>query len=254
MEINKIYNENCLETMARMPDNFVDLTVTSPPYNINGTNRYNNFKLNYDVYNDNLPIDKYFDFINDIIIELLRVTKYHIFFNIAELSGNKGILKNILTKFNNNIKDIFIWAKNNPMPFVTNGTIQSSFEYIICISKDFPKQKKFTYHNFKNRLVTNCLIHSVNSGKENDVHSFAFPMWLPEYFINHFSKEEDLIYDPFMGSGTTAKMALLLKRNFIGSEISKKYCEIAEKRIKQNTGFFELEFLNKNTEKQDKFF
>ena len=171
IEINKIYNENCLDTMGRMPNNFVDLVITSPPYNIKNTGRGNDkIKLKYDIYNDNLPIDEYFDFINSIITELLRVTKYHIFFNIAELTGNKGILKNIFDNFSNNIKDIFIWAKTNPMPFLNEGQIQSAFEYIICFSKDKPEQKIFTYHNFQNRLVSNCLIAPVNNNF-NEHHS-----------------------------------------------------------------------------------
>ena len=59
-----------------------------------------------------------------------------------------------------------------------------------------------------------------------------FPEELADHIVS-WSNEYDLIYDPFMGSGTTAKMALLCNRNFIGSEISKEYCEIANERINQ---------------------
>ena len=63
-------------------------------------------------------------------------------------------------------------------------------------------------------------------------HTAIFPEKLAADQINTWSNEGDLIYDPFMGSGTTAKMAILNNRNYIGSEISKEYCEIAEQRIK----------------------
>jgi site-specific DNA-methyltransferase (adenine-specific) len=72
----------------------------------------------------------------------------------------------------------------------------------------------------------------VNSGKENEGHSFAFGDWLPSFFIVNFSKEGDLVYDPFMGSGTTAKAAHIYKRKWIGSEISKEYVLKANKRLK----------------------
>ena len=65
-------------------------------------------------------------------------------------------------------------------------------------------------------------------------HSAIFPEQLANDHIISWSNENDLVYDPFMGSGTTAKMAILNKRNWIGSEISKEYCEIAEKRINEN--------------------
>ena len=64
-------------------------------------------------------------------------------------------------------------------------------------------------------------------------HPSVFPEKLANDHIISWSNEGDLVYDPFMGSGTTAKMAMLNNRNFIGSEISKEYCEIAEKRIKE---------------------
>jgi site-specific DNA-methyltransferase (adenine-specific) len=80
--------------------------------------------------------------------------------------------------------------------------------------------------------MKNVIIKPVNSGKENKGHSFAFGDWLPNHFINYFSKEGDLIYDSFMGTGTTAKSAHIYNRNWIGSEISKNYVDIAEKRLK----------------------
>ena len=72
------------------------------------------------------------------------------------------------------------------------------------------------------------------AGKRVDGHPAQFPEQLANDHIISWSNEGDLVYDPFMGSGTTAKMAILNQRNWIGSEISKEYCEIAEKRINEN--------------------
>jgi DNA modification methylase len=239
MEINKIYNENCLETMAKMPDNFIDLTVTSPPYNI-GKNRVNgdfNTNITYSEYNDNLSKEDYFMQTKIWIDELLRVTKHHIFWNIQEVSGNKGIIAFIMNEYKDNIKEVFIWAKTNTQPSIVETMCGSGYEYIFCISKDNPSSRKFNYCNFNNRkggenICHNVIIKPVNSGNENGGHSFAFGEWLPNLFINKFSKEGDLIYDPFMGSGTTAKSAHIYKRNWIGSELSQEYVDLANKRLK----------------------
>ncbi len=235
MEVNKIYNENCLDFMARLPDNFVDLTVTSPPYNLGKSGINGGFnKKNYNCYNDNLDVQEYFAQTKKWIDELLRVTKHHIFYNIQEISGNKGIIRFILNEYNAQIKETFIWAKNNPPSCIIDTMCGSGFEYIFCISKDNPESRKFNYCNFSNKngdYIKNVFIKPVNSGKENSGHSFSFGIWLPKYFINYFSKENDLIYDAFMGSGTTAVASIIYNRNWIGSEISKEYCDIANKRI-----------------------
>lgn len=236
---NKIYNECCLKTMERMEDNFIDVVVTSPPYNI-GLSRINGGfnKKQYSNYSDNLEKDEYFKQTKIWIDELLRVTKHHVFYNIQELTGNRGIVSFITNEYKDHLKETFIWAKPNPPSPIVDTMVSSGFEYIFCFSKDNPQKRSFTYCNFSQRsgdYVGNCIIKPVNSGRENKGHSFAFGDWLPGYFINHFSKEGDLIYDPFMGTGTTAKSSHIYKRNWIGSEISPEYLKIAEKRIKVYT-------------------
>lgn len=239
LEINKIYCESNLETMARMPDNFVDIVVTSPPYNI-GKNRINgdfNTDISYKEYKDNLSKDQYFQQSKQWIDELLRVAKYHVFWNIQEVTGNKGIIAFLMNEYKDTIKEVFIWAKSNTPPSIVDTMCGSGYEYIFCFSNDKPETRKFNYCNFSNRsgginICHNVIIKPVNNGKENGGHSFAFGDWLPRYFINYFSKEGDLIYDPFMGTGTTAKAAHLLKRNWIGSEITQDYVDLANKRLK----------------------
>lgn len=236
LEINKIYCESNLETMARMPDNFIDIVITSPPYNI-GANRLNSGKSKtYNEYKDELTREEYFQQTKIWIDELLRVTKYHIFWNVQEISGNKGIVKFLLNTYNEQLKETFIWAKKNPQASIVEHMAGSAFEYIFCFSKDQPEKRSFTHCDFNNRVsgqqVYNCIIKPSNSNIETKGHSFAFDEWLPSYFIKYFSKENDIVYDPFMGTGTTAKMAHIYKRNWIGSEISQEYVDLANKRIK----------------------
>jgi len=237
MKLNKIYNEDCLTTMKNMEDNFVDIVVTSPPYNIGKGRRNGNDSksLSYDTYSDDLPLEEYFNQTSLWIDELYRITKYHIFYNIQEVSGNKGIINYIMSNYKDKIKHIFFWAKPNPPSTILDTGVANGIEYIFCISKDNPSKQNFSYCNFSNYkgdYIKNVIIKPVNSDKETDGHSFAFGDWLPKHFINYFSKEGDLVYDPFMGTGTTAKASHLLKRNWIGSEVSEKYTKLANKRLK----------------------
>lgn len=240
MEINKIYHEKCEETMFRMEDNFVDMVITSPPYNI-GKNRINgdfNTGIRYDDYEDDMTKEDYFEQSKKWINELLRVTKHHVFWNVQEVTGNKGIVKYLLTEFEQYHKETFIWAKTNPPPSIVDKMVGSGFEYIFCFSHDNPGRRAFEYCDFSNRsgggkICHNVIMKPVNSGKENQGMSFAFPEWMPGYFIKHFSKKNDLIYDPFIGSGTTGKVAHNYERRWIGSEISASTIKKANKRIKK---------------------
>ena len=225
-----------MKTMSKMPDNFIDVIITSPPYNI-GNGRKNGQRkksISYDNYNDNLTKDDYFKQTGIWLDQMLRITKYHIFYNIQEIKGNKGIIKYLYQNYSKYLKDVFIWAKTNPPSCINDKGISKGYEYIFCFSKDNPDKSVFEYCNFSNYngdYIRNIIIKPVNKDKENQGHSFAFGDWLPKHFINYFSKKNDLIYDPFMGTGTTAKASILLDRNYIGSELSKKYCDIAEKRL-----------------------
>lgn len=233
MELNKIHNEDCLDTMKKMSDDYVDVTITSPPYNLGGIRiNGNGVKRSYKTYSDDLPIEEYFEQTKRWIDELLRITKYHIFWNIGEYKGCKGIAAFIMNEYKDNLKETFIWGKPNPLPSSQNGIITNSYEYIFCISKDNPQEKKFTHHNIEG-MTKNLIYKTVNNGKENGDHGYAFGDWLPKHFIHHFSKEGDIIYDPFMGSGTTAKAAHLLKRSWIGSELSSDYVDLANKRLEK---------------------
>jgi site-specific DNA-methyltransferase (adenine-specific) len=139
MEINKIYCESNLETMAKMPNNFVDYVLTSPPYNVGYNQMNGDDTKKYKDYKDNL--DDYFLNQKNLIDELLRVTKNHIFYNIQMLGNNKVDFLNLLGHFKDNIKDIIIWQKNM-IPHIEQGVISSSFEFIIIFSNQQPEKKE----------------------------------------------------------------------------------------------------------------
>ena len=256
MEINKIYNENCLDTMAKMPDNFIDLTVTSPPYD--GLRTYNGYSFPFE----------------DIAKELYRVTKQGgvVVWVVGDATKNGC---ESLTSFKQaiyfvehcgfNLHDTMIYAKQNPIP-LTHNRYEQQFEYMFVFSKGKPKtfnglkekskyggemasrtrsfyktntESEPTIQNKRDvisdeKLRNNIWYYIVGSTQTGKIkHPAMFPEQLASDQILSWSNENDLVYDCFMGSGTVAKTSILSNRNWIGSEISNEYCNIIEEEVKK---------------------
>ena len=245
-----IYNEDCLDTMKKMPDNLIDLTVTSPPYD--NLRKYNGYSFDFE----------------SIARELFRVTKVGgvVVWVVgdATIKGSETgtSFKQALyfKEIGFNLHDTMIYHKLNYPP-LTHNRYEQCFEYMFVFSKGKPKVfypiKIETKH--KGRVPSGTFYHkssqntptkannnkSVNEfkikqnifdyvvGGKKDGHPAPFPEKLAEDHIKSWSNEGDIILDPMNGSGTTTKMAKLLKRNFIGIEISPEYCEIAKQRLRQ---------------------
>lgn len=225
MELNKIYNEDCLETMAKMPDNFIDLTVTSPPYNL-GVKHHTGNKVfeAYDEYIDDMPEDEYQQQQINVLNEIYRATKQ----GGSIMYNHKNRIKNgkqitpyeWLLKTEWTLKQEVVWF-NGSQNF-DKCRFYPMTERIYWLSKG-------ANTNFTNAINQHDLIKDTAEGTDKE-HKRAFPVKLARRFIVCFPDAE-LIFDPYMGSGTTAIAAIKEKRNFIGSELSKEYCDIAEKRL-----------------------
>lgn len=267
MEINKIYNENCLETLSRMPDNFLDLVVTSPPYD--SLREYTNEACwNFDVF-------------QKIAKELYRVIKEGgcVVWVVGDATVNGSetgtSFKQALyfKECGFRLHDTMIYHKYSPP--LTHNRYEQHFEFMFVFSKDTPitfnplMDKKLykdnrTHTNIRrekdgssdmgfsskkeNKIRGNVWKYNIGGGhvtadKIAYSHPAIFPESLAKDHILSWSNEGNLIYDPFGGSGTTCKMAKLLNRNWIMSEISEKYCNIAKDRI------FNHHFLGKDTNK-----
>jgi len=226
LELNTIYNESNLVTMAKMPNDYVDYVLTSPPYNV-GKNGMVDAK--YNDYTDNL--DDYYENQKKLINELLRVTKKHVFYNVQMLANNKIDFLKLIGYFNDKIKDIIIWQKNG-IPHIEPGILNSAFEFIIIYSNDYPNKKKFYDANFKgnfNNVIKTLNSHSNPFAKK---HKAIMPLDIPRMLMQKFGKAKDIWYDPYMGTGTTSVAAIMEDRKFIGSEISREYCELIKDRLK----------------------
>ena len=136
----------------------------------------------------------------------------------------------MLGRFCKEIKEFIIWDKKIAEPAIMGNVLNSEFEMIIVFDKETSRQRLFQNGNFDRGTLSNIFrISKSDAGAEK--HKATFPLKLPKTIINYFSSEGQIIYDPFMGLGTTAIAAIELKRNWIGSEISSEYVQIAEKRI-----------------------
>lgn len=230
-DINKIYNEDCLITMKRLDDKSVDNVITSPPYNVGYNNMHGKDITKYKLYDDSKNNEFYENWLYNVIDELLRVTKNHIFFNIQMLGNNKNTVLKLFGKYEKNIKDIIIWNKKIAPPHIEEGVMNSKFEFIIIFSNQNPEKKKFYDGKFKGNF--NNVIDGLSaSGNEYaKIHKATYPLYLPRTILQKFGEKNDIIYDPFMGTGTTALACLMENRKYIGSEIDTEYIKLINKRL-----------------------
>jgi DNA modification methylase len=235
IELNKIYIENCLETMKRMPDNFVDLVLTSPPY-------------------DNLrEYEGYvFDF-EGIAKELYRITKTALVWVVGDATikgsetGTSFRQALFFKELGFKLHDTMIYEKNSPAyPAQRNSNRYTQiFEYMFILSKgELPHQlicdkpNKWAGHkDFSGKLKNPVPEFSPRNNIWKYVTSFngykhpaPFPEQLAIDHIISWSRPDEIIYDPFLGSGTTTAAAAILGRNWIGSEISENYANLAIER------------------------
>ncbi|MDW8296835.1 MAG: site-specific DNA-methyltransferase [Raineya sp.] len=251
MEINKIYCEDCLATMQKMPNNFVDFIITSPPYD--DIRNYNGYRFEFE----------------KIAHELYRILKEGsvMIWVVADATINgseTGTSFKQALYFKEQVgfllHDTMIYYKNNPMP-QTGKRYHQHFEYMFAFSKGSPRTfnpiteptKYRGIANMKNRgkngsleyekvlrttekKVGNVFFYSIGGGiSTKDKIAYHHPAIFPEQLVYDqiytWTNEGDLVYDPFMGSGTTAKVAQMMKRKWIGSEISAEYVKIAKIRL-----------------------
>ena len=259
MDIGKIYLESCTDTLSRMPDDLIDMTITSPPYD--DLRDYNGYHCPVDEIAEGLfaktkPGGVVIWVVGDRTIngdETLSSFKHAFAFKEAGFR----------------VHDTMIYAKNNPIPSDCGLRYRQCFEYMFCFSKERPKtfnpivqtinqEKAFKSfritkvgrndlaHNHvapKQRKVDNIFYYgdseifyyNVGTSSSKDKVAFSHPAIFPEQLaydqISTWTNAGDLVYDCFMGSGTTAKIAHQLGRRWLGSEVSSEYVAIAEQRL-----------------------
>lgn len=245
IKLDHIYNEDCLDTLKRMKNDSIDCVITSPPYNMNLRIRNGKYcsrqivkelSTKYSNFNDNLPIEEYNKFHSLVLTELLRVSKV-VFYNIQIVTGSKRSIFKMIGDFHENLKDIIVWDKGVAQPAMQQQVLNRRTELILVFEKDYPISRQFRYANFERGTLTD--IWEIKRGKKiSKEHGAIFPEELVSKIVENFTNIGEVVYDPFMGLGTTAVVCKKLKRKFVGSEISKPYLSIIEERLKNVGGLF----------------
>lgn len=237
----KLIQGDCLEKMKDIPNASFDLTLTSPPYNMNLRIRNGKYcsrqiikelSTKYERYADNLPMQEYYEFNRKVIKELLRISDL-VFYNVQFLTGNKPALFKIIGEFHDKIKEFIVWDKINSQPAIRDKVLNSRFEAILVLQNNGAKARRFETANFQRGTLEN--LWQIKRGtKVSDSHAAVFPLELAELVISNFSNNQAKIFDPFMGTGTTGVACKNLNRDFIGIELDTEYYKIAEKRINES--------------------
>ena len=231
---------DCLEFMRSLPDGCVDLIVTSPPYNKNAHasanvkpwkgESWSNMRgrqIAYDVYSDDMPQEQYEAWQKDVISECLRILKDtgSLFYNHKDIISEGRIIPPRWV-YDFPVHQQLIWERPGT-PALDPHYFFPVTEYIYWFVKD-PKKAYFNRDNVAQRSSV------WRFNLERNAHPAPFPLALVQKCIASSAPPYALVYDPFMGSGTTA-IAVIQSgegREFIGTEISPKYVEMANERIR----------------------
>lgn len=219
MELNKIYNEDCIEGMKNISDNSIDLIVTDPPYLVKyktGRRKDKSHKFTKEILNDDNE-----QLLKDYIKECHRIMKDDTAMYMFCSSNKVDFFKQELDQYFT-IKNMIIWVKNSH----TAGDLQSAFgrkyEIVFLVNKGRSK--------FNGTRLTDVWEFKRVAGK-GQLHQNQKPVEMIEQCIEKHSNENDVVFDGFMGSGTTAIACINTNRNYIGFELDEEYYETSIKRI-----------------------
>jgi len=211
LEINKVYNMDCIQALKELPDESVDCIITDPPYGINyESNRYKHKNPHKPIENDDtlfIPLD-----------ELWRILK--------PTGAMFVFYSHKVPLLDKRVKNVIIWVKNNWTAGDLTGDFGNQYECIAYMPKDGFKIHSKRYSNIWNfdRVAPDKLKHPTQK-----------PITIIRRIIECSTKEGEIVLDPFLGSGTTIIASKELKRQFIGFEIEKDYFKVINDRLAQRS-------------------
>ena len=227
MEIDNIYNMDCLEGMKQIPDGTIDMVVTSPPYNFGGFDR-NGRKSGYATYSDDLEDSEYKAWIKKVLTECARVLKPGgtIYWN------HKGRFEN------HEYKHCFWVIDLCPIQLAQHIIWNYPSSPDVAKIKWYPRHEeifmftKGTASYFNEEAAAIGDVWQISHVDPTNDHPAPFPIGLARRCVYGSCPEGGTVLDPFMGSGTTAIACIKERRHFIGFELSKEYFDKAVRRIK----------------------
>lgn len=260
MDLNIIVNADCLEYMRRIQDESIDVVITSPPYANQRESSYGG-----------VSESEYQKWMISIANQIYRILKQSGSFvlNIKEHvnDGRRStyVLRTVLALSEILMwNDTFIWNKPNPYPTGSKKRLKDGFEYCYLFTKtadykfnpdrvlirstseylesELRRSNKGEHnvtngsgmnmsHRYADEFVRPSNVITMPPDNTNHRHPATFPIGLPDFFIRLLTDENDIVFDPFAGSGTSLVAAKRLRRNYIGCEINQEYIEIINDRI-----------------------
>jgi site-specific DNA-methyltransferase (adenine-specific) len=250
--VGKIHHGDCIKLIPKLPNESIDLVITSPPYNVNlGDNKYK--KEKYDIYLDNKDHKEYIDGLESIfgLLKPKMVKGGSICINIGDGKNGKvpthsDIIQFMTKNLGYLIKTTLIWNKSQignrtswgSWCSPSNPSFPTPFEYILIFCKDTqskPGKKSLATITEDEFILNSLAIWKIapESRMKKFKHPAMFPKELPYRLIQQLSYKNDVVLDIFSGAGTTCLAAEKLSRRWIGFELSYQYVKSAEKRLKK---------------------
>lgn len=238
MELDIFYNEDCFLTMSKMENNSIDLILTSPPYNM--TKRkggYADKQPRYDVYTDWKSDEDYIEWSVNLFKEFERVLKsnkvvlYNFSYSIENPSLPYQLVSRIINETNLTIADTIIWKKSNAIPHPAsynrlNRIIE--FVFVFCRKSEiktfemYKKIKSIGSNGQKYYEIIDNFITAKNNSETTDLNKATYSVEFCDILLSLYGTENYVVYDPFMGTGTTGISCKNKNMFFIGSEISEQ--------------------------------
>ena len=222
----KLINGNNLDVLSDIPDNSIDLILTDPPYNISRKNNFeslNRAGIDFGYWDKNADLFTWIDKVPRIVKKGASIIIFNGWRNlngIAERLEKNGFV----------VKDIIRWEKTNPMPRNRDRRYIVDYEFAIWAVE---KHNKWIFNRQSDKYDRSEIRVPIASASEKTfgAHPTQKPVKLMEELLLRHSDKNDMVLDPFMGSGSTGIACLNTNRDFIGIELDENYFEIAEKRI-----------------------
>lgn len=247
IEVDKIYNEDCMVTMNRLRGG-ADLILTSPPYNTSRKcGKLENNSIRYEAFNDTRTDKEYMDWTCDIFRGFEQCLKPNgcVLYNMSYSSENSWNLWNVVSEVQRKtdfvVADCIVWKKEAALPNNTSPnklTRICEFVFVFCRRGEFGtfgcnkavRSKRDTGQSMYENVFN--FVEAANNDENCPIHKATYSVELCRKLLRIYAQNGDVVYDPFMGTGTTAIACIREKLAFVGSELSERYCEWANNRIK----------------------
>lgn len=225
MSSYQLYQGDCLEIMKQIPEGKIDLLITDPPYKTitGGDSNGANSERPKGMLQGNRKLFKHQNIkISSWMPEIYRVLKEGSHCYIFTNSLNLQEMLNEATKAGFKLHNLLVWEKNNCTP---SQYYMKNCEYVLFLRKGKAK--------WINNIGDSKTVHKFNNIIGNKLHPTEKPVDLIEYYLLNSSEPNDIVFDPFMGSGSTGEAAVKNNRNFVGIELDEKYFNIAKERLEK---------------------